>query len=331
MRVPTEPAAAGGRLNASTFADFVDLSPLRPFAQTPRCRLAHRRVMTPDDIAEAVRHGGGCVRTSTLLNSGATEECLLRARRVEAVLRPRKGIYAVPETPEPIVEAALHGGALTCASLLYLRGVWVLDGYDDVHVWLGSRGRARRHDGCRCVAHWSAGAGGIGAVPLRVALVQLLACRGEEAFFASFESAWNKGLLREEDRAWVRAKVPAGKRWLVDFAHAESDSGLESLVRLRLHHLGIDVQAQVFIEGVGLVDFLLDGCIILEIDGRENHDGQSKRHKDLRRDAAAAALGYTPLRFDYALVRHDWPVVEAAIVGARASRRGRRPVLSEAA
>lgn len=288
--------------------------------------------MTPDDIADAIRHGGGCVRTSTLLNTGATEESLLTACRTDAVLRLRKGVYIVPDTPAPIVDAALHGGALTCASLLYLRGVWVLDGHDDVHVWLGSHGRARHHDGCRCVAHWTAGAGGIGAVPLRVALVQLLACRGDEAFFASFESAWNKGLLGHDDRAWVRARIPIGKRWLVDFAHAESDSGLESLVRLRLHRLGIDVQAQVFIEGVGLVDFLLDGCIILEIDGRENHDGPSKRHKDLRRDAAAAARGYTPLRFDYALVRHDWSVVEAAIVGARASRRGgRRPVLSEGA
>ncbi|MGO1839143.1 MAG: endonuclease domain-containing protein [Candidatus Microbacterium stercoravium] len=288
--------------------------------------------MTPDDIAAAIRHAGGCARTSTLLNSGATEENLLSARRAETVLRPRKGIYVVPETPEPVVEAALHGGALTCASLLYLRGIWVLDGHDDVHVWLGSRGRARPHDGCRCVAHWSSGSGGVGAVPLHMALAQILSCRGDEAFFAAFESAWNKGMLGAEDRQAVRSRIPARKRWLVDFAHGESDSGLESLVRLRLHLLGIRVEAQVWIDDVGLVDFLIDGCIILEIDGRENHDGPSKRHKDLRRDAAAAARGYTALRFDYALVTYDWPVVEAAIIGARASRRGgRRPVLSEVA
>jgi len=37
-------------------------------------------------------------------------------------------------------------------------------------------------------------------------------------------------------------------------------------------------------------------------------------HKDLLRDARAAALGYETLRFDYALIIHDWPLVEAAIL-----------------
>ena len=39
-------------------------------------------------------------------------------------------------------------------------------------------------------------------------------------------------------------------------------------------------------------------------------DGQPRgcrhRHKDLRRDANAAAWGYVTLRFDYAMVVHDW-------------------------
>lgn len=69
---------------------------------------------------------------------------------------------------------------------------------------------------------------------------------------------------------------------------------------------------------MGLVDFLLDGRIVLEVDGRENHEGPSLRHKDLLRDAAAAANGYETLRFDYAMVIHQWPLVEAAILGARA-------------
>ena len=38
------------------------------------------------------------------------------------------------------------------------------------------------------------------------------------------------------------------------------------------------------------------------------------RHKDLVRDAAAAAQGYETLRFDYALVMHEWHTVEKAIV-----------------
>ncbi|GAA4779371.1 hypothetical protein GCM10023351_25500 [Microbacterium gilvum] len=84
------------------------------------------------------------------------------------------------------------------------------------------------------------------------------------------------------------------------------------------------MRSQVVIDGVGRVDFVLGSGIILEVDGRGNHDGAVMRHKDLVRDANAAARGYITLRFDYALVLYDWPLVEAAILGARASLRRAR-------
>lgn len=69
------------------------------------------------------------------------------------------------------------------------------------------------------------------------------------------------------------------------------------------------------IPGVGVVDFVIGGRVILEADGKENHAGD-KRHKDLMRDAAASAAGYESLRFDYVMVVHEWPVVIAAILPA---------------
>jgi very-short-patch-repair endonuclease len=103
--------------------------------------------------------------------------------------------------------------------------------------------------------------------------------------------------------------------WLVDFAHGASESGLESLLRLRLARLGISMAAQVAIPGVGIVDFVIGGCLILEADGKENHEGH-RRHRDLRRDALTAAMGYGTLRFDSVLILHEWPMVEVAILGA---------------
>lgn len=47
-----------------------------------------------------------------------------------------------------------------------------------------------------------------------------------------------------------------------------------------------------------------------------NHHGEAKRHNDLTRDANAASCGYVTLRFDYALVVHDWELVESAVLGA---------------
>ena len=54
----------------------------------------------------------------------------------------------------------------------------------------------------------------------------------------------------------------------------------------------------------------------MEADGVENHEGDRLRHKDLVRDANAAAWGYLTLRFDYAMIVHDWELVESAILGA---------------
>ena len=86
--------------------------------------------------------------------------------------------------------------------------------------------------------------------------------------------------------------------------------------------LGLRLECQVAITGVGRVDFVVDGRLILEADGRENHDGESMRHKDLVRDAAASRLGYETLRFDYAQIVHDWPTVQAAVLAALRRVRG---------
>jgi very-short-patch-repair endonuclease len=80
--------------------------------------------------------------------------------------------------------------------------------------------------------------------------------------------------------------------------------------------LGIRLECQVQIPSVGRVDFVLAELLILEADGAENHDSESHRHRDLLRDAEASRHGYETLRFDYAMIVHDWPIVEAAIIAA---------------
>ncbi len=100
---------------------------------------------------------------------------------------------------------------------------------------------------------------------------------------------------------------------MLNAARPDAGSGLESILRLRLLLLGIRLDCQVEIDGVGRVDFVVGGRVILEVDGRENHVGPDRRHRDLMRDAAASAKGFETLRFDFAMVLHDWPTVVAAI------------------
>ena len=277
--------------------------------------------MRPTEIVRALESCGGVARAATMIRVGASREDLRRAARRRSIDTVRRGVYCLPWAPIHVRMAALHGGELACASALRAHGIWTLAG-PELHVWVGERGRVHAHPGCACVTHRDRGRSAFGVVPLEQALVQVAACLGPEAFFAAFESAWNQNLLDTRARIEIRAALPARFRWLVDIARPDAQSGLESILRLRLHRRGIFLESQVWIDGVGRVDFVLAGRIILEVDGRENHEGASQRRRDLRRDAAAAVRGYETLRFDYALVIHDWPVVEAAIL-ARMSEGGR--------
>ncbi|MDL9979090.1 endonuclease domain-containing protein [Microbacterium sp. ASV49] len=237
------------------------------------------------------------------------------------IRRIRPGVFATPTADIDVVAAAAHGGSLTCARALRAHGVWVQEDDEHPHVWLGASGRSHTHTGCACVEHYRPGTMHLGVTEVEQALIHSYGCHGAEFFLAAFESAWNRRLIGASAIRRIRAALPHGARWLVDFARSDADSGLESIIRLRLYLQGISVETQVTLPDVGRVDFVVAGRVILEADGRENHDNPTNRHRDLRRDAAASALGFETLRFDYAMIIHDWPTVLTAILAALARAR----------
>lgn len=285
-------------------------------------RAAHPAGML--SASDTIRRLGGLARGTHLQTLGFTRRALSRAVQRGEIERIRDGVFAAGTISAQVRAATAHGGALTCASVLQLLHVWVLSPAIVPHVWLGADRHAHPHDDCACVSHFSRGGRPpLGRVSIEVALAHFLRCAGDEAFFAAYESALHLRLLTNAARSRLRASIPASARWLMDLARTDADSGLESLLRLRLHLLGIRLDCQVRIQGVGRVDFVLGNRLILEVDGKENHDGATMRHRDLARDAAASALGYETLRFDYAQVVHDWPTVQAAVLAALTRLRDR--------
>jgi very-short-patch-repair endonuclease len=63
-----------------------------------------------------------------------------------------------------------------------------------------------------------------------------------------------------------------------------------------LRRLGCSFDVQVRIDGVGRVDFVVDGWLIIECDSEAHHAGWAERRRDLRRDQAAAARGFVTYR-----------------------------------
>ncbi|WP_435745882.1 endonuclease domain-containing protein [Microbacterium sp. PMB16] len=265
---------------------------------------------------DTIERLGGMARGRQLRPLGFTRQHLADQVRHGNIQRVRNGVFTTHPLDENVRAATAHGGALTCASALRDQGIWVLPAENGPHVWLGPKQHPLSHPRCACVSHYYDGRPPLGSASVEVALRHLRRCAGDEAFFAAYESAWRLRKLSPSARARLRASLPTTARWLLDLARADADSGLESLLRLRLHLLGLRLDCQIDITGVGRVDFVIAGKLILEADGDENHGSDTLRHHDRVRDAAASRLGYETLRFDYAQIVHDWPTVQAAIIGA---------------
>ena len=265
--------------------------------------------------------GTSIATAAELLGQGRTRRAIAAAARAGDLGRLRRGVYASPDACEPARTAAMHGGAIACLTAARHLGLWVLSGDETVHVWLRGGGHAYPHAECRCVEHWDDGKAGraFDLPPVAHVLRQILGCFGVEEFFVAVESALRKGLLSSTGLGWLRRQTNKLARKALTLVRRDADSGLESLLRWRLRRYRLRVRTQVWIPSTGRVDLLIGDRLLVEADGRENHAGESLRHKDLVRDAHAAMWGYTTLRFDYAMIVHDWDLVERAIL----SRLGR--------
>jgi very-short-patch-repair endonuclease len=76
---------------------------------------------------------------------------------------------------------------------------------------------------------------------------------------------------------------------------------------------------QVVIRGVGRVDLLVEGRLIVELDGRETHHDDEAFERDRLRDVATAIDGYRSLRLSYRQVMYGWPRAQEAVFAALAS------------
>jgi very-short-patch-repair endonuclease len=156
-------------------------------------------------------------------------------------------------------------------------------------------------------------------VPVLLVLEHVLHCVSPQWAIAVLDSGLNQRLVRADGLSAVAGALPRHLASVVAPADGRAESGVESIARYLLVLLGLYVEVQVVIDGVGRVDLLVEGRLILELDGRAWHDDPSAFARDRRRDAAAAIGRYRVLRFDYRQVLLEWPTVEAAVLAALAA------------
>jgi len=82
-------------------------------------------------------------------------------------------------------------------------------------------------------------------------------------------------------------------------ADARSGSLLETVLRLALREAGLPVECQVLVAGVGRVDLVVGGWLVVEVDGFEFHADRDSYRTDRRRGNLLVAGGFRLLRFSY--------------------------------
>ena len=202
---------------------------------------------------------------------------------------------------------------LACVSEAARRGLWVPD-HDDLHI------AVRRSSSTPLVAgvryHWAPGPMPASRwawhdQPINV-LAHVATCLPREDALLVWESALRTRLVDAEHLARTEWRGPRARE-LAGVAGVLSDSGLETLLVVRLRPYSLRIRQQVRIAGHA-VDALIGERLIVQVDGFRYHREARERRRDIAHDARLVLLGYTVLRFDYAQVLFGWAEVEHAIL-----------------
>lgn len=289
--------------------------------------------------ARVIRALGGVATRQQLIARGCSGYDLTAAVRRGLIRRVRQARYITEETPFDAVAAARVGGMLAGPSAARSYELWA--GFDTrLHISVGensSRLRTNSRPSAHprrltpdrfdreIVLHWIKG----GATPelgvncwrvsIATCLQQMVAWSDRETAIACLDTAMTKFRLSPTAIAMIFEGQPDSHRVIAAGCCEGSDSGAESVVRQRLLTIGVHVEQQFVVDGVGRYDMRIRGSmILLEVDGRRFHDTDEQYERDRWRGAEAARRGYTVIRLSYKQVFGDWAWCERTVLDALA-------------
>jgi very-short-patch-repair endonuclease len=252
------------------------------------------------DILEYLQKAGGVARSAQLLHAGFSRRDLLRLRKSGAN-QPRRGIFVLPGCDEDYQSAIRHNGRLSCASAAAHYGLWLRQPPSRLHLACnhGHGSGFVRHRTVRFEGHPFVPVAAVEDVALHA-----LGCLPPPASTAMATSAIR---LHGVSPELLARELRADRSGTALRALRELDLRAESIVEVDAKHLfrgnRIKYEAQVFLPGIGRVDFLPNGFLIVEIDGYAFHSKREDMLRDRNRNNTSAVNGYAVLRY---MPEHVW-------------------------
>lgn len=252
------------------------------------------------DLLATTSRLGGAARIGDLRRAGATRYAVEKAIADGSLVRPRPGTVHLPGAPALVVTAVSYHASFACVTALNHHGVDLLVRPVSAHL----TGAATTGPSG---VMWHRGPADGLAVGVVRALVQMLTCRPAAEGLVALDSLLRTGrVTAEEVSAALPARRPGPARWVLGHGDGASDSVLESLLRYHLLCNGLcDLVLQAPIPGLGRVDLLIGGWLIVEADGFAFHSDPAAFAEDRRRTTVAAEQGYVTLRVGWRELRGD--------------------------
>lgn len=249
------------------------------------------------DVLNALRRSGSVARTGDLLSWGASRRQLRTAVDDGTLIHVRKGIYALPDAPGDYVAALRMNARLTCASAAAHHGLWLLTPPTRLHV--SSVGRS----GGKYVNHQFRTVDPHPHLPVTGVvdtLIHALQCLPPVDAAVVVESSLRRG---DNVKSFLEERLQGNRngkaRAALELVTGCGESAIEVVARILFRRAGFHCETQVPIEGVGRVDFVLEGFLVVEVDGDRYHSDRAARNRDRRRNNELIARGYLYLRFSY--------------------------------
>jgi very-short-patch-repair endonuclease len=261
---------------------------------------------------------GGVAEWHTLSHHGVTRASLNRAVASGLVTRVRRGCFALTSADPVNVAEVAWRGHVTCVTAARRRGLPILSADARIHLRVPSdRSQSGRNASMPPHITRHPMPPELSGPPDIVAVLDdAAACISREAQLAMIDAALHSGMLTVGELCRLRRGGNTRTEWLVRHADGRAESVLETLARVALVSARLPVECQVVIEGVGRVDLLVAGRVIVELDGWEHHGTASAFAADRRRDREAVARGFRVLRFTYSDVVGDPDGLVAAVRAA---------------
>ena len=242
---------------------------------------------------------GGVARTGQLLAAGFSRTEI--ARLAAVVRQPRRGVLVLPDC-RPELEAAIrHNARVTCASAAGHYGLWLREPPAQHHL------ACNHGHGAGFVRHRTVRFDGHPTLPLAAVedvVLHAMSCLAPPASAAIATSAMR---LHGVPLELLKAQLTADRSGQVRKALHQLDLRAESIVEVDAQYLfrahGIGYDAQVYLPGIGRVDFLIEGFLIVEVDGFAFHSSREAMRRDLGRNNASTLRGFAVLRY---MPEHIW-------------------------